>query len=124
MQELKRLEEITRDYSKLRACGAGLGTVWAALVMTTVVVILLHQIYASYLAQIITEPSLWRYIHNELFRIPDWLKLTILVMPFIVWFGMQIIQIVIDRRTGFVRAKRSMHETYALSLAGMSLILG
>jgi hypothetical protein len=121
MTQLKQIEHLTHEYSKLRRNGAGLGAVWAALVIASVTLLVFQQAYISYVAQVSTVPNFWSYISKDHFSPSTWLRLILLFMPLITWLGMHIIQIIIDRRTGYVILKGSMTGKTRLTLVAALL---
>jgi hypothetical protein len=121
MVQIKQIEHLTHEYSKLRRNGAGLGSVWAALVIASLTLLVFQQMYASYLTQVSTLPSFWSYISQDHFSPSTWLRVVLLFMPLITWLGMHIIQVMTDRRTGYVILKGSMTRKTRLTLVAVLL---
>jgi hypothetical protein len=121
MVQIKQIENLTHEYSKLRRNGAGLGSVWAALVIVSLTLLVSQQMYATYLVQVSTVPSFWSYISEDHFSPSTWLRVVLVLMPLITWLGMHIIQVMIDRRTGYVILKGSMTFKTRLTLVAVLL---
>lgn len=99
---LARLEDVTRRYGRYRPCGAGLGVVWAGLVLGALGALALSWTWAEYAAHALQAQTLWRFLRGTPLVPPGWLQLAAVLSPFAAWLGVLVIQGWVDRRFGAV----------------------
>ena len=100
MENLKRIEDLTRRYSKARIGGAGLCALWALIMVAALMVLVCNHIYTEFLASGNTYPSLWRFLSSDILVTPFWLKAAAIGTSIFTWFGITCIQFFVDRRLG------------------------
>ena len=100
MENLKRIEDLTRRYSKARIGGAGLCALWALIMVAALMVLVCNHIYTEFLASGNTYSSLWRFLSSDTLVTPFWLKAAAIGTSVLTWFGITCIQILVDKRLG------------------------
>lgn len=107
MEHLKRIEDLTRRYANTRVGGAGLGALWALMMMTVLMVLVWNHIYTEFLASGNTYSDLWRFLSSNTLITPFWLKAAAIGTSMLTWFGITCIQLIVDKRLGIATSQDS-----------------
>lgn len=100
LDNLSRLDDLTRRYAKHRPCGAGLGMLWGGLVYQFAAGLALGWILRQ-----VDDHGLASTLIHFAGRTPRFLEITAIVTPLLVWIGVYLLQAWVDRRFGAVEGQ-------------------
>jgi len=104
-EQLAHMADVTRRYGRFRPCGAGLGVIWAGLLLGTLGILSLQWTWQAYTADALAGQTFWRFLRDTPMTPPGWLQLAALLAPFVGWAGLVVIQAWVDGQFGAVTAE-------------------
>jgi hypothetical protein len=102
---LRHIEDLTRRYARYRPCGAGLGVVWAGMLLALLGALLIQWTGSAYASLGTPSESFWRFLRSRELVPPGWLVAAAAATPFLAWVGLNRIQRWVDRRFGTVQSQ-------------------
>lgn len=100
MEHLKRMEDLTRRYASTRIGAAGLGPLWASILVSSLMVLIGNHVLAEFAASGSPYAGLWRFLSSETLTTPFWIKAAAISVSILAWLGVTCLQIFIDRHLG------------------------
>jgi hypothetical protein len=100
MEHLKRIEDLTRRYARTRLAAAGLGPLWAFILVCILTVLIGNYIHSEFAASGRAYTSLWRFLDSDTLITPFWIKAAAIAVSVFSWFGVTCLQVLVDRRHG------------------------
>ena len=74
MEHLKRMEDLTRRYASTRIGAAGLGPLWASILVSSLMVLIGNHVLAEFAASGSPHVGLWRFLSSDTLTTPFWIK--------------------------------------------------
>jgi hypothetical protein len=119
MNSLKRIEDLTSRYASARIGAAGLGPLWACILVAILMTLIWNYINAEYAASTEHYSSLWGFLDADTLSTPFWIKAAAISVSILTWLGVTCLQILIDRRFGVAMPKDPTEKIMRFLMPGM-----